>query len=140
MRGRLQRHLCCVQTPAQQAPALPSAAAAAPGLPAASAAAPALQTVPEQGRLQPGQEPKEDVFAKNTPEELMLGGHGEGDVSPRPPRSSSLTEALASEAREAADSAAPGQPTMAPAVRCTWFLTSSGLCTVWAVAALRAAV
>ena len=78
--------------------------------------APGLQTVPEQSRLQPGQEAKEDVFAKSTPEQLMLEGHDDGDVGHRPPRSSSLTEALASEAKEAADSAAPGQPPVPPKV------------------------
>ncbi|CAL5227833.1 g10862 [Coccomyxa viridis] len=105
-----------IPPPMQQAAAPPSVAAAASGLPATSAVAPGLQTVPEQSRLQPGQEAKEDVFAKSTPEQLMLEGHDDGDVGHRPPRSSSLTEALASEAKEAADSAAPGQPPVPPKV------------------------
>lgn len=109
-------YLFCAQPPVQQASALPSTAAAAPGLPA-SVAAPGLQTVPELSRLQqPGQEAKEDVFAKSTPEELMLGGHEEGEAGHRPPRSSSLTEALASEAVKAADSAAPAQQVLPPKV------------------------
>ncbi len=50
----------------------------------------------------------------------MLGGRGDGDDGHRPPRSSSLTEALASEAREAADSAAPGQPASASQSELHW--------------------
>ena len=96
--------------------------------------------MPEQGRLHPGQMPKEDVFAQSTPEELMLGGRGDGDDSNQPPRSSSLTKALASEAKEAADSAGPGQPAVAPQVSCIGLLTGPGLATVRAPAVLMLAV
>ena len=107
-----------MQPPGQHALEPAPTAAAAAGLPTAPAAAPGLQTVPELSRLQQQgrEQPEEDVFARNTPEELMLEGHRDADASHQPPCSSSLTEALASEAVSGTSSAAPAEQVMAPKV------------------------
>ena len=79
-----------------------SAAAGGP----AQAAPSGLQPVPELRPAKQGMGP-EDVFERSTPEELMLGGHGgekSGDAALARPRSSSLSEALASEGATAAKS------------------------------------
>ena len=61
----------------------------------------------------------EDVFERSTPEELMLGGHGEeksGESALARPRSSSLSEALASESAMAAKSGSK-PPLLPPKVK-----------------------
>lgn len=116
-----------MQPPAQKEQRVPgaasTAAAAALGLPSTAAATPGLQTVPEQSRLQPDKSGKpskeaEDVFARDTLEELMLGGHGgNGSAKTHADKesgrhcSSSLTEAV-----RAADAAGAGHPVMPPEV------------------------
>ena len=87
-----------------------------------------LQPVPELRAAKAGMEP-EDVFERSTPEELMLGGHGEernGDGDPRRPRSSSLSEALAS---ESATAAMPGSkpPHLPPKVKNAFSICSQRL-------------
>ena len=103
-----------------------SAAAGAP----AQAGPSALQPVPELRPAEQGMEP-EDVFERSTPEELMLGGHGEeksGDAALARPQSGGLSEALASESAAAAKSGSK-PPLLPPKVKdacslCLQWLTS----------------
>ena len=95
--------------------------------PPAQAGPSALQPVPELRPAKQGMEP-EDVFERSTPEELMLGGHGEeksGDAALARPRSGGLSEALASESATAAKSGSK-PPLLPPKVK-----DACSLCLQW---------
>lgn len=107
-----------------QEPSLSAQQAA--GLPSAPAATTGLQTITEKSSVGTPKQPDEDVFARSNPEEFMLGGHERegggtaGGATPSrgpPPSCSSLTEALAAEAVQAAE-AAPRPPTVPSQVGC----------------------